>query len=44
VGGGEGFGVDKALGLDGSTMAFFQKCWEVLKHDIMAVFLEFHSR
>jgi hypothetical protein len=44
VGGGDGFGMDKTSGLDGSTMAFFQKCWEVLKHDIMAVFLEFHSR
>ena len=25
-------------------MAFFQKCWEVLKDDIMAIFKEFHNR
>jgi hypothetical protein len=25
-------------------MAFFQKCWDILKHDIMAVFANFHSR
>jgi hypothetical protein len=34
---------DKALRPNSFTMAFFQKCWEVLKYDIMAVFLEFHS-
>lgn len=34
----------KALGPDGFTMAFFfQKCWEVRKNDLMAVFSEFHS-
>lgn len=44
MGGGKGFGVDNVSRPDGSTMEFFQKCWEVLKHDIMAVFLEFHSR
>jgi hypothetical protein len=26
---------DKAPGPDGSTMAFFQKCWDILKTDIM---------
>ena len=30
---------DKAPGLDGYTMAFFQKCWPILQDDIMA-FLE----
>jgi hypothetical protein len=34
---------DKALGPDGFTMAFFQKCWGVVKEDMMAVFKEFHE-
>jgi hypothetical protein len=38
------FNGDKAPGPDGFTMAFFQKCWDILKHDIMAVFADFHSR
>jgi hypothetical protein len=25
-------------------MAFFQKCWDILKYDIMAVFAKFHYR
>jgi hypothetical protein len=25
-------------------MAFFQACWGVVKHDILAVFAEFHRR
>jgi hypothetical protein len=29
---------------DGFTMAFFQKCWDVLKKYITAVFSEFHNR
>lgn len=33
---------DKAPGPDGFTMAFFHKCWDILKYDIMAVFAEFH--
>ena len=32
---------DKALGPDGFSMAFFQKCWEVIKKDMMEVFKEF---
>jgi hypothetical protein len=35
---------DKALGLDGFTMAFFQACWDVIKEDIMRVFHNFHAR
>jgi hypothetical protein len=35
---------DKAPGLDGFFMACFQKCWEVMKEDILKVFKEFHSR
>jgi hypothetical protein len=34
---------DKALGPDGFSIAFFQKCWRVLKKDIMTVFSEFHK-
>jgi hypothetical protein len=34
---------DKAPGPDGFTMAFFQKCWDILKNDLMAVFAEFHN-
>jgi len=35
---------DKAPGPDGFTLAFFQKCWDFLKTDIMVVFVEFHAR
>ena len=33
---------DKAPGLDGFTMAFFQKCWSVVENDVMAFFDHFH--
>ena len=33
---------DKAPGLDGFTMAFFQKCWRVVENDVMAFFDHFH--
>jgi hypothetical protein len=35
---------DKASGLDGFSMAFFQECWDVLRVDVMKVFSEFHAR
>jgi hypothetical protein len=35
---------DKSPGPDGYTMAFFHSCWVVVKHDIMAIFSEFHRR
>lgn len=34
---------DKASGPDRFSMAFFQACWDIVKEDIMKVFLEFHS-
>ena len=33
---------DKALGPDGFTMAFFQKCWSVVEKDVMDFFDYFH--
>ena len=33
---------DKALGLDGFTMAFFHKCWSVVEKDVMDFFDYFH--
>jgi exonuclease III len=40
----KGMDGDKAPGPDGFTMAFFQSCWAVVKHDVMAVFSEFYRR
>jgi hypothetical protein len=40
----KGMDRDKALGLDGFSMAFFQDCWGVVNRDFMAVFSEFHDR
>jgi len=34
----------KASSPDGFTLAFFQKCWDFLKTDIMDVFALFHAR
>jgi hypothetical protein len=34
---------DKAPGPDGFSMAIFQKCWEVIRKDMMAMFKEFHE-
>jgi hypothetical protein len=39
----QNFKGDKAPGPDGFTMAFFQKCWEFLKTDIIAVLKEFQT-
>ena len=38
------FNGDKATVLDGFSIAYFLKCWEILEEDIMAVFKEFHGR
>jgi retron-type reverse transcriptase len=35
---------DKAPSPDGFSMAFFQDCWDVIKPDLMWVFLDFHAR
>ncbi|XP_077228311.1 uncharacterized protein LOC143861253 [Tasmannia lanceolata] len=35
---------DKALSLDGSPMAFFQRFWGIMEKDIMAFFLDFQER
>jgi hypothetical protein len=32
---------DKAPGSDGFTMAFFQSCWGVVKHDVLVFFFFF---
>ena len=34
---------EKAPDLDGFTIAVYQECWDVIKEDLMRVFLEFHS-
>ena len=34
---------EKALGPDGFTIAIYQECWDVIKEDLMRVFLEFHT-
>jgi hypothetical protein len=34
---------DKSPGHDGFSMAFYHACWTILKEDLMAVFLEFHT-
>jgi hypothetical protein len=35
---------DKVLGPNGFTMAYLQKCWEVVREDIMEVSIKFQSR
>jgi hypothetical protein len=39
----QNFKGDKPPGPDGFTMAFFQKCWEILKTYIIAVLKEFQT-
>ena len=34
---------DKAPGPDGFTLAFWQFCWDIVKHEVMGFFAEFHS-
>ena len=34
---------EKAPGPDGFTIAFYQDCWEMIKDDLLRVFLEFHN-
>ncbi|RVW51561.1 putative mitochondrial protein [Vitis vinifera] len=34
---------EQALGPDGFTIAVYQECWDVIKEDLMRVFLEFHT-
>ena len=34
---------DKALGLDGFSMAFFHHCWQVVEKDVLAFFEEFNQ-
>ena len=34
---------NKSQGLDGFTLAFFQKCWEEVKSELMLVMNDFHS-
>jgi hypothetical protein len=41
--GGKGPNGDKAPGLDGFSMAFFQASWDVIKTCIMGVFHDFHA-
>ena len=39
----QGFNGDKAPGLDGFSLAFFQNCWSVGQKDILAICQEFHE-
>jgi hypothetical protein len=39
----QGFNGDKAPGLDGFSLAFFQNCWSVGQKDILAVCQEFYE-
>jgi hypothetical protein len=39
----QGFNGDKAPGSDGFLLAFFQKCWSVVRGEVLAVCQEFHE-
>lgn len=34
-------GKDKSPGPDGSSMLFYQECWDIIQKDLMEVFVEF---
>lgn len=38
-----GIARDKALGPDSYSMAFFQSCWDIMREDLMNLFLKFNS-
>ena len=35
---------DKAPGLDGFTVAFWQSCWDFVKEEVLEMFKEFHGQ
>lgn len=35
---------DKFPGFDGFSMYFYQECWDIIKEDLMKVFVEFFER
>jgi hypothetical protein len=39
----KGMNRDKAQSPNGFSIAFFQDCWDVIKTDLMKVFLDFHA-
>ncbi|RVX08897.1 hypothetical protein CK203_011088 [Vitis vinifera] len=39
-----GMNGDKAPGPDGFTVAFWQRCWEIVKKDVLDMFKEFHEQ
>ena len=39
-----GMNGDKAPGLDGFIVAFWQSCWETVKEDLLDMFKEFHEQ
>jgi hypothetical protein len=34
---------NKAPGLDGFLVEFYQSCWDIIKYNLMALFTEFHK-
>ena len=38
-----GLNGDKAPGSDGFTLTFWQFCWDIVKHEVMGFFAQFHS-
>jgi hypothetical protein len=33
---------NKAPGSDGFSVEFYQACWDIIKDDLLAMFIEFH--